>query len=308
MVDTITRTARGVAPNQYVEHNVNAVVRFRSTSRIVLLSIRQDYASSDIGVGVYVDGAFREAVRPSVADGTVQVMQINLPAGDKLIEIYESTGMSFGTPVRGTWMPTIQAGDVRVASPVATRRLAMYGDSIIVGAVAVPEAQNSLMPRLRADYPGRVAAEAFNGRILGTEPDIPGLAALMVQLLFDATTRDMWLAIGTNDYAASTPLATFAARYAQLVDAVLAADPTVRVWCQSPLLRTDGAETTNNGVGATLPDYRTQVSTMCATRPRTTYVDGHALVAAGDLSGDGLHPSTAGFAVYKAAVKAAIGY
>jgi lysophospholipase L1-like esterase len=281
-------------------------VRLRTTDTTLTLGVRQDYGAGEVALAVYVDGVYSQAVSVT-ADSTVRTATIALPAGDKLVEIYESVGLFVGSPLTGTWLSLVGGYDLRPDPVAPARRLALYGDSIVIGQAASAYAQLGLVGLLRGDYPGRLTVEAYRGRRLSNEPSVPGLAALLVQLLFDATTRDMWLAIGTNDYTVSTPLATFASKYAQLVDAVLAADATVRVFCQSPLLRTDGAETNANGVGAVLGDYRSQISAVCASRPRTTYVDGHGLITAGNLS-DGLHPSDAGFIAYKAAVKAALGY
>jgi hypothetical protein len=93
--------------------------------------------------------------------------------------------------------------------------------------------------------------------------------------------------------------ATFQANYASLVDQLHDADPGARIFCQSPILRTD--YTSPNNFGNVLGDYRTAISTVCGARPWTQFVDGTTLLSPSDLAG-GLHPSTQGEAKYAAAI------
>jgi hypothetical protein len=63
-----------------------------------------------------------------------------------------------------------------------------------------------------------------------------------------------------------------------------------------------------NGLGATLGNYRTQISNAQSTRSAWCALsDGSAFLTAGDLVANGVHPTTVGHNKYYLAVKAALG-
>jgi lysophospholipase L1-like esterase len=306
VIDTVTRTARGAGANAYTEHNCLAVARFKTSARSLQIGLRSD---SGKDLAVYVNGVFVQTVTPVAADGLGHDQVIQIPgAGVRTVEIYEGAGLQMGSPVAGTWLQAICGQDIVADVPVVGRRLAVYGDSIMVGYNATAQASESLWPLVRQDYPGRVAIEAYTARQLNSEPNLQTLGSLLVSMLFGAPVGEVWLAIGTNDYGiGDVPPATFQSKYIQLLDYIHASAPNARVWCQSPIVRV--GETTPNGHGDTLPDYRAAVLAAATARSSfATYVNGAIILALSDLSGDGVHPSSAGFVKYKAFVKATIGY
>lgn len=162
---------------------------------------------------------------------------------------------------------------------------------------------------MSADYKGMVRVIAYSGRQLRTDGLTAtwraNLANQLVQAAMGTNKRRIWLAIGTNDYGLAQWNSTnFGAAYADLLDQIRALDTTVTVYAQSPLVRTTE---TANALGSTMADYRAAISTACSGRSWATYVDGASILALGDLA-DGVHPTTAGHAKYKTAVKTAIGY
>lgn len=108
------------------------------------------------------------------------------------------------------------------------------------------------------------------------------------------------MAIGTNDYGLNRQNATnFGIAYAATLDDLHTALPLARIYCQTPIVR--GTETANT-FGNTTGDYRSQITTICDARSSwATSVDGSAFLTTSNLA-DGVHPNTAGHAIYALAV------
>jgi lysophospholipase L1-like esterase len=120
--------------------------------------------------------------------------------------------------------------------------------------------------------------------------------------LASTNARYLWICIGTNDYAADQDwnAADFGAAYADLLDKIHAAAPSMKIFCQSMIQREAPAAETANSFGNTLGDYRTQISTAVSTRTSfCTYVEGAAgaIVPLGNSS-DGIHPNSDGHRYY----------
>jgi lysophospholipase L1-like esterase len=318
VVDTVTRTALGSGADAYVQHNCLAVARFKTTATELRLEFRSDTGTGH-GLAVYVDGAWNQTVAPYAVDSKGRAKVISLPAGLKTVEIYDSVGLQSGSPNPGTWLQAICGPDIRAAAlPTSgvgssTRRLAVYGDSIMAGYKATFQGKEGLWPLVRQDYPGRVTVEAYSGRQLNGEADLTVLGNLLAAMVAGATTQEVWIAIGVNDYGANVPKATFQTKYGQLLDAIHAAAPLARIWCQTLIINNvEGA----NGNGDTMPDFRTAISNAQSTRSAyATLVNGFTALALTDLDADGTHPITGvagppatGFVKYKAFVKSTIGY
>lgn len=260
--------------------------------------------NSDFGVGVYVDGAWSTELTPA-ANG-LWASSVALDGSAHSIDVVSAyQNYHTNTTALGNWLTGYQGATLRtVAAP--TRRLVCYGDSIVTGAFAQPVAEFSWFARTRAVYPGRISGEMYGGRQLlddtnGTSGGFANVTALaarlvaLVQLGGTTTTREAWLAIGYNDWHNTTmTAAAFATNLAALCDAIHAADSTVLIYLQSILIT--GTEATTNG-NAELPSaFRSAAVTASTGRAFVTSVSGTALMSAGGLNADGVHPSTNGHA------------
>jgi hypothetical protein len=79
--------------------------------------------------------------------------------------------------------------------------------------------------------------------------------------------------------------ASFGIAYAKLLDALHTQMPSLKVYAQSPIVRT-------NFVSA-VADFRAQIVTACTGRAWVQYVNGLTILDAADLM-DNAHPSNAG--------------
>jgi lysophospholipase L1-like esterase len=154
---------------------------------------------------------------------------------------------------------------------------------------------------LRSTYNRSVMIEGYGSRSLLLDVATGGLldttkSQVFATRLASYSPATIILSIGTNDYgvggwsaSGSGAVANFSAAYSDLIDRLHAALPSATIICQSPLIRTaDG----------TLQAWRDAIQTLCGSRAWSTFVDGKAILVTSDLSGDGLHPTTAGHAKY----------
>ena len=301
VMDSVEATVKGVGANAFTARNPMAAYKFSTAETRLELDL---IAESGPGrVGVYVNGAWHTT--GSIAtDATKRTVSISLPAGSKTVEIWTCPGHS-GTcshveAIRGDITPIIEA---------PTRRLAVYGDSISAGFNATFNERDSYVALLRGDYPGRVALEAFGGRWLMADPlgSAANVAQRLVDMLFTASTKNVWLAIGTNDWGFNANLSAFATKYGQLLDELIGRSGGATIYAQTPIYRSTQA--TPNADGNTLQAFRDAIVSAASARSASGVVSVNAagwLVDA-DMA-DGTHPNDAGFVKYKAAVKSAIGY
>ncbi|HOV58978.1 MAG TPA: SGNH/GDSL hydrolase family protein [Rhodanobacteraceae bacterium] len=255
---------------------------------------------------VLVDGVLTHTVSAS-ANGAFSSGRIPLAAGPKTVSIVSGGQSRPSGTVIGTWFTSIRADAALTQSlPAPTNRILFYGDSITVGANATTPATQGYTQLVRAAYaPDSVAVEGYGYRTLEDDAiDATARAAFVAKVVAYAP-KIVWMAIGTNDYGLSAwSAADFGAAYAATLDALHAALPSAIIYCQTPIVRTTE---TANGFGNTLGDYRTQISNAVSTRTSyATLVDGTAILTTGDLA-DGVHPTTAGHAIYAAAVIAELG-
>jgi lysophospholipase L1-like esterase len=80
--------------------------------------------------------------------------------------------------------------------------------------------------------------------------------------------------------------------------------PSRQLYLATPLTRT---VETANAFGDTLGAYRTAFNTVVAARAWSTSVSGPALMTAGGLDADGIHPSNAGHTTLGTAIPTALG-
>lgn len=258
-------------------------------------------------IGVYVDGIYNSSLA-SIAEG-VTTRRIALAPGSKIVSLVNS-GQSRpvpGAPPIGAFIQTLRANAAVTQvhlSPV--NRLLVYGDSISCGGNATTVMSDAWAVKVRAaSYPNSVAFEGWGYRSLWDDAsDSTKRAAFVANLVAYAPVK-IWLAIGTNDYGLNKwSAAAFGAAYAALLDGLHAALPSATIYCQSPILR---STETANGSGSTMGNYRTQISTAASARSGyCTFVDGTAFMTTGSLA-DGVHPTSAGHALYATAVQTVLG-
>jgi lysophospholipase L1-like esterase len=277
----------------------------------VLFNAATEPGGSDYGVGVYVDGSFNTSLVPTV-DG-MTAFNVSLGGGNHAVDLWSSQV----TYRRGAFVDSysVDSGTVTVrAVAKPTRRMGALVDSIGCGAVASPATQLGYLSRGRGVYPGRIAFLGWGGMSLydhynawfpGKAPGGDGLgsmANLAARLVAtvqqdNPATRELWIAIGTNDATWGSQgrwsAANFGTAYGQLLDAIHALDPGIRVYAVSPLIT--GIEGLVNAFGDSPPAYRTEISNAAAARPTyVTYVHGPDMMAGNGLSGDSLHPTNTG--------------
>lgn len=255
-------------------------------------------------IGVYVDGVFSQTIQQS-GDG-VNINRFTLSAGAKRVSIVNGA-QSHLSPIEGTFVNSINANAVMTqVFPTVTNRIYIYGDSIAVGANCVYSQENAWAMQLRR-YRGTdsTMVDAQGYRSLYDDARDGTARAAFVAKVVSANPTILWIAIGTNDHGLQTSSAAdFGSDYAALLDALHTALPSLVIYCQTPIVRSDESA---NSYGNTLGDYRSQISTAVSTRTGyCTLVDGTTLVSSGDLD-DGTHPTDAGHGIYYAAVKTVLG-
>ena len=303
-------TGAAVQESGYVRTSAFSRAVYDTTATKALVTIQSPARASFstmIQLGVYVDGVFQEAITPTSTAAQSQI--INLPAGNKRVEFVGGlqTAPAQAVPALGTYFVGASANaPMTVVNESPTNRILIYGDSIAVGANAtIPTAQGWPVLLRSAYAPDSVAMEAFGFRSLALDADTAPKRATLVATLAGYAPSIIWLAIGTNDYGLNKwTAANFGTAYAALLDDLNAALPGVAIYCQTPLVRT--TETANT-LGDTLIQYRAAIATAVSTRTAfATLVDGTAILTTGDLA-DGVHPTTAGHALYATYVQGVLG-
>jgi lysophospholipase L1-like esterase len=179
--------------------------------------------------------------------------------------------------------------DYTLISPDDANGLLIYGDSISSGYNSSPVEKIGLCATLRNVWGRNAHLEAWGSRQLYDDGVDSAARQVLVNRFALSNPRFIWLAIGTNDASFDDwDAATFGTAYADLLDKINTTIPGVKVFCQSPLLRT--SETDHQ-------DFRDQIATAAAARPSfCEYVNGagSALLRPCDLDSDGVHLSNSG--------------
>lgn len=253
---------------------------------------------------VRVNGVDFELLEAPVTPG-VTTLTVPLSAGsNKTVEAWTGFQALFSGVVKGTWLRRVSfnaPAQIKMPSNKSPH-MVIYGDSIACGAGADIPTREGWTMLLRDAYPGSVAIEAWGGRSLFQDAPDGTARAVFVQKVVTQAPDVIWLAIGTNDYGGpgfgEQSAANFGTAYAALLDDLHAALPAAAIYAQSMLPRS--AETANN-FSNTLAQYRTQVSTACATRAWATFVDGTAVPGfnVGTDLADTVHLNTGGHSKQK---------
>lgn len=295
-----TRLTPANAPSW--SHRLSPCAEFRLWTDAT--SLRLETVCSGAGAGilntsditVIVNGVPVQLINSgTAAPGVIAFTDITLASGWKQVTIRNSEGPSgagFDTHfhMRALYLPAT-AGFVREQIP--SRRVVLVGDSILSG---FDPTINDTIPNsgvaacILAKYPGVGSVFAKQGARLN---DLTGTAAVRqayVQRWCSQPVADFIIALGVNDYAQNViNAATFETQYGELLDEINRRAPGARVWCITPITRTQGSGEAANGLGSTLSDYRTAIANAVSTRTGyATVIDGTTVVSSADL-GDGLH-------------------
>ena len=250
-------------------------------------------------LGIRVDGVNQSALVFS-ADST-QSFPVTLGSAGvtKTVEITTGVQSFNDVTVNGSFIEGItypNTATFSIQTPTVGSRVLVYGDSISVGGNATNPEYEGYAPLLRNTYNRRVMLEGWGRRSFYDDANTSGLRAAFVNRIVGYAPATVWMAIGTNDYGLNRWDATnFGTAYATTIDNLHTALPSARIICQTPIVRNDISGT--NGLGSTLADYRSQITTICNARSWTTLVDGTTILTTSDLV-DGVHPSTVGHAAY----------
>lgn len=267
-----------------------------------------DYYPDYAAIGVYVNGSFNQQI-----DATISSMNeyyVSLPAGSKTVSFVHGLQTS-NSGIKGSFVTSIRANQsmAQIGGQVSDCLL-FYGDSITAGSDASPITQNAYALIVRyyidlfLDSTPPLAVEAWGGRSLYDDcVDGTARAAFVAKIAAYNPTK-FCMCIGTNDYGLNLwTAANFETAYAALLDDLHTALPDLQVYCVSPILR---SVETANGLGSTLGDYRTAISTAVSTRTAfCEFVDGTTLVAIEDIP-DGVHPDNAGHLFYAGGLLTAV--
>jgi lysophospholipase L1-like esterase len=274
--------------------------RSSSFSRIVVnnvsattLAIRvySDYPTGQRFLKINKDGVLTKL---EIASGS-SYLRIDI-TGITILIITTSTQGNVGGDVQGTYLVSASpiGGSASVAAETnPTPRLLVYGDSIIQGGATVNNGLGTWCYQLRDDIP--VIIDGWSGRHLHDDAETEGQRTAYAAQIVIANPSSVWLAVGINDYVNSvwTP-AAFGAAYADLLDKIHAALPSAEIYAQTML---DSTSEGVNGLGYTLPNYRTVISDAQSSRSAwCALVDGTAMLDPGTGLLDSVHPNAVGHA------------
>ncbi len=292
----------------YRECSAFARWRFRTTADQVWLKAWSNiYASIPeyAYLHIFVNDVYYSQVQFSALAFTVA-----LPAGSKVVDIVAGLQTKPAATILGTFPMAIRfiGGDGYVSlitpkSPI--NRICIYGDSISCGGNADNPASESWNVKLRLTVP--VIHESYGWRTLFADcPDAAGRTAFAARVASYAP-ESVLLTIGTNDYGLETQsAANFGVAYADLLDKLHAVLGNATIYCMSPIGRSSEVA---NSFGDTLGAYRTAINSAASSRDYCTYILGTDILpySAPNFAADGLHPNTAGHAVFLTNIKSAMG-
>lgn len=309
--DGVANECQTVAQGSFFRPTCSARLRFTATGPTVQIQIAagSNLASPASNLAVKVDGAF-VAPLSVVSAGSLSWVPLAIGAGSHSVEIIAGQQTQPGTPILGIWPVALRAAALTMTpNPSVAHRYVFIGDSLFRGNPTLP-GQNDHIALLRAVLPATssLAAESWGFRCVGS--DQTTIPALVNRLSFDATTVDVILMDGTNDYGLNKEsAAAFQTIYAQrLVDINAQLGSRLnRIWACTMAPR--GVESAN-GSGGTCPNYRTSITTAAGGKAYVTVEDGTSwgLNTATDYAdAPALHFNDAGHVKVFTAVRAFLG-
>ena len=201
------------------------------------------------------------------------------------------------------------AGDLSATASVYTppmKRVVVLGDSIADGAVATHITTQGAFQLIRdAGAYGVSLCTAGNLSLWDLTQTSLQVTANCIAAALDGTSKNIiYIELGFNDFNRGQWNATaFGTAYVGLLDVLHATCPNAKIVAQSPI---PSLIVIANGLGSYLADYRTQIQTAAAARSSfVTFSDGSVMTVG--LSGDGIHPTTAGQAQWEAYILTTLG-
>lgn len=225
---------------------------------------------------------------------------VSLGTGTKIVEIIAGAQSIPGSSVIGSFIDSVsypEDSTFSVLGPAINNRVLVYGDSISVGGNSSNPEYLGYAPMLRGTYGINSMVEGWGYRSLYADANTPALLDGLSARLNSYSPSTIWIAIGTNDYGLNKwSSGSFGSAYGTLIDTLHSSNPSARIICQSPIVR---SSENANSFGDTLDEYREQIHTLCSARAWLRCVNGKNILSTGDLA-DGVHPTTAGHAKYAA--------
>jgi hypothetical protein len=236
---------------------------------------------------------------------TVRAADVLLTGGgEKTVELYDGAQSSpSGTVESSAAMVAIRVPKSATFSLVLpttpAKRLIVYGDGsacgFLVGSSPFIEGWST---RVEREYPGGVTVEAYAERAL-FDDCVDGTAraafvAHVVAMCDGSSENRLVLAIGHKDYGRNLwTAANFGTAYAALLDDLHTSLPALTIFCVTP---TSAATETANGLGSTLGNYRTQITTAVSTRTSyCTLIDGTTILTSSNRDAvGGVYPDSNG--------------
>jgi len=244
--------------------------------------------TNPLNVYVYVDGAFHQYVNFP----TWRYRTVLLPPGQKIVTLVEA-GITLFTPnIIGTFITSILADSSysRIPEGAVTDKIIFLGDSIANSSSTMNSIANILPMRFRYSDNKNVASLGYNASRLAyfvgakLSNTVSNIVALFANV---TTTKKLVIELGTNDWSGATDAVAFTANYISLVEAVHAADPSITIYCLSPIYRTDE--------NAIMDAFRSAIATICADRNTyCTHIAGKTICSYPSDYIDGVHPNDAG--------------
>lgn len=312
LVDNVYNTVA----NDYLQSSPLARMAFATEATAVTVEAYTDYYASFpalSSIGVRVNGA-DSSTQAFSANNSLRYFGLTLAGGAKEVEVISGPqSIPVATKI-GNWIRAVHVTGAASGRDTRYPCLKIYGDSITVGGNATSPTLDAWTEKLRQAWQtangGGETIEAWGARSLYSDANTGGLRAVFVTQLALFGPSIIWLSIGTNDYGLNLwTAANFGTAYAAVLDDLHATLPNATIYCQTPIERTAPAVETANGLGSTLENYRTQISTAVGTRgPWAVLQAGTGiLTAVVDYDTDGIHPNTAGHAKLFTAFRAALG-
>jgi lysophospholipase L1-like esterase len=296
---TVTHAAavfdRPGVPNGNAIASPGTRINFRTDATRVSIVLTYTFACNALGCGKFEVERDGRLLPPSFGSDTVagQVLYTIATQPFRAVRNY-SVIWPYGTQMVFQGLRLDGGTPHLLAPPPArpARRYVAYGDSITQGYFAASG--------ITGTYPDRVARRK-NWSVVnmgfGGEPTVPSDGTVVGAVHGGIVT----LAIGANDWGQSKPLASFVSDYNGLLDAVRSQQPTVPLYCLTPIWTS--VESVPNAQGLYVHDYRQAITQIvqqrAATDPNLHLIDGLTLVP-NQLKYyvDGVHPNDAGFAQY----------
>jgi lysophospholipase L1-like esterase len=280
-----------------------------STIGIQVSNVLTTYVSGFSKTVVNVNGRYYTSV--TGATGVDDVQTVTLPAGLNRVEIVTSWGDYINTPAVPIWLYTAEQFTRSVMVPLGSTfnvvppqqtatRVLVFGDSKDSGyAATIPSAQG-FPPLLRRLMPtASVAVEGIGSASLYTNMTTTAVRQQTIARLAQYKPTTLLFMHGRNDWFDTywTSVSVYQSAVGTFLDSFHEALPSCSIVAVSTWLESTGDESSTNGNGETLSQYRTAMSNACAARPQyCQFEDGTSVPGWSQTTSlaDGIHPNNQG--------------